>query len=119
MPNPPDDSAPDGVAEEDAEVIRVVGEPPPLAEPKEHTEIGRFDMERAARLSGSRFGYLIGDTALLALALYRYALDAAREAGSHADAAAGARARGGDVRHRLLPDRRARTSTRSRRTSCT
>jgi seryl-tRNA synthetase len=32
-------------------------------------------MERAARLSGARFGYLIGDTALLALAVYRYALD--------------------------------------------
>jgi seryl-tRNA synthetase len=54
----------------------VVGEPPP-AGAKEHTEIGRFDMERAARLSGSRFGYLIGDTALLALALYRFALDTA------------------------------------------
>ena len=32
-------------------------------------------MERAARVSGSRFGYWIGDTALLALALYRFALD--------------------------------------------
>ena len=42
---------------------------------REHTEIGRFDMERAARMSGSRFGYWIGDTALLALALYRFALD--------------------------------------------
>ena len=77
VPNPPDDSAPDGFAEEDAEVLRVVGEPVPPAEAKEHTEIGRFDMERAARLSGSRFGYLIGDTALLALALYRFALDTA------------------------------------------
>ena len=77
VPNPPDDSAPDGFAEEDAEELRRVGEPPALAEPKEHTEIGRFDMERAARLSGSRFGYLIGDTALLALALYRFALDTA------------------------------------------
>ena len=71
----------------------------------EHTEIGRFEMERAARLSGSRFGYLVGDTALLALALYRFALDRAGRARSRADAAAGARARGGDVRHRLLPDR--------------
>ena len=32
-------------------------------------------MERAARISGSRFGYLVGDTALLAFALYRFALD--------------------------------------------
>jgi seryl-tRNA synthetase len=77
VPNPPDDSAPDGFTEEDAVEIRKVGAAPALAEPKEHTEIGRFDMERAARLSGSRFGYLIGDTALLALALYRFALDTA------------------------------------------
>ena len=46
-----------------------------LESAREHTEIGRFDMERAARISGSRFGYLIGDTALLALALYRAAID--------------------------------------------
>ena len=38
-------------------------------------------MERAARVSGSRFGYLIGDTALLSLALYRWALDRAVAAG--------------------------------------
>ena len=44
-------------------------------------EIGRFDLERATRLSGSRFGYLIGDTALLALALYRYAVDHVARAG--------------------------------------
>jgi len=77
LPNPPDDSAPDGFADEDAVEIRRWGEPPTLADPKEHTEIGRFDMDRAARLSGSRFGYLIGDTALLALAVYRFALDRA------------------------------------------
>ncbi len=77
VPNPPDDSAPDGFAEEDAEELRRVGDPPALSEAKEHTEVGRFDMERAARLSGSRFGYLVGDTALLALALYRFALDTA------------------------------------------
>jgi len=75
LPNPPDDSSPDGDSDEDAEEIRRWGEPPQLAEPKEHTEIGRFDMERAARVSGARFGYMIGDTALLALAVYRYAID--------------------------------------------
>jgi seryl-tRNA synthetase len=77
VPNPPDDSAPDGDTEDDAVEVRRVGEPPQLADPKEHTEIGRFDMERAARLSGSRFGYLLGDTALLGFALYRFALDRA------------------------------------------
>ncbi|HET7572687.1 MAG TPA: serine--tRNA ligase [Gaiellaceae bacterium] len=81
VPNPPDDSAPDGFTDEDAVELRRVGEPPQLAEPKEHTEIGRFEMERAARLSGSRFGYLLGDTALLALALYRFALATAAKHG--------------------------------------
>jgi len=79
VPNPPDDSAPDGFEDEDAVELRRVGEPGP--ESKEHTEIGRFDMERAARLSGSRFGYLLGDTALVAFALYRYALGTAAKHG--------------------------------------
>ena len=75
VPNPPHESTPDGDAEDDAQELKRWGEPPQLAEPKEHTEIGRFEMERAARVSGSRFGYWVGDTALLALANYRFALD--------------------------------------------
>ena len=75
VPNPPDPSVPDGVREEDAIEIRRVGEIPELADPREHTEVGRFEMERAAKISGSRFGYWVGDTALLALALYRLALE--------------------------------------------
>jgi seryl-tRNA synthetase len=75
VPNPPDPSAPDGDTEEDAVELRRWGDPAP--EGPEHTEIGRFELERAARLSGSRFGYLVGDTALVALALYRFALDRA------------------------------------------
>jgi seryl-tRNA synthetase len=75
VPNPPDPSAPDGDSEDDAEELRRWGEPAP--EGPEHTEVGRFDLERAARLSGSRFGFLIGDTALVALALYRFAVDIA------------------------------------------
>jgi seryl-tRNA synthetase len=81
VPNPPHESAPDGDTDEDAVEIRRVGEPPDLPNPREHTEIGHFDMERAARLSGSRFGYMIGDTAQLALALYRLALDRVTAAG--------------------------------------
>jgi seryl-tRNA synthetase len=75
VPNPPDPSAPDGDSEEDAEELRRVGDPP--ADGPEHTEVGRFELERAARLSGSRFGFLVGDTALVALALYRFAIDRA------------------------------------------
>jgi seryl-tRNA synthetase len=75
IPNVPHESVPDGATEEDAEEMRRSGEPPDLTDPKEHTEIGRFDMDRAARVSGSRFGYLIGDTALLGFSLYYFALD--------------------------------------------
>ena len=75
VPNPPHESTPNGDAEEDAQELKRWGEPQELAEPKEHTEIGRFEMERAARVSGSRFGYWLGDTALLAFAMYRFALD--------------------------------------------
>src|SRR5919198_3299113 len=75
VPNPPDQSVADGMTEDDAVEIKRWGEPPQLAEPKEHTEIGRFELERAAKVSGSRFGFIVGDTALVALALYRYALD--------------------------------------------
>jgi seryl-tRNA synthetase len=75
VPNPPDDSVPDGASEEDSREVRREGDPPTLSEPREHTEIGRFDMDRAARISGSRFGYWVGDVALVALALYRFALD--------------------------------------------
>ena len=81
VPNPPHESVPDGSEEEDAVEISRSGEPPQLAEAREHTEVGRFDIERAARLSGSRFGYLIGDTALLAFALYRAALQHLAENG--------------------------------------
>ncbi len=73
VPNPPDPSAPDG-GEDDAVEIRRVGETGP-GSGKEHTEVGRFEMDRAAKVSGARFGYIVGDTALLSMALYRFALE--------------------------------------------
>ena len=75
VPNPPHASAPDGLTEDDSVELRRVGDQPELEHAREHTEIGRFEMERAARLSGSRFGYIVGDSALVAMALYRFALD--------------------------------------------
>jgi seryl-tRNA synthetase len=80
IPNLPDPTAADGMAEEDAEVVRVVGEPPAFAfEPKDATDLGSkrgwIDMRRGARLSGSRFAYRIGDVAQAELALYRFVLD--------------------------------------------
>jgi seryl-tRNA synthetase len=75
VPNPPHESAADGLTEDDAVEIKRWGDPPRLEHPREHTEIGRFELERAAKISGARFGFLAGDTALLAFALYRLALD--------------------------------------------
>lgn len=86
LPNLPDPDAPDGMSEEDAVVLREVGERPSFDfEPRDHleigTELGLIDMESAARLSGSRFAYLKGDLVMLELALVRYALDLVRGEG--------------------------------------
>jgi len=80
VPNPPDPTAAEGAREEDAEELRRVGEPPYFDfEPRDHLDLGGpegwIDMERGARVSGSRFAYRIGDAALLELALYRFAVD--------------------------------------------
>jgi seryl-tRNA synthetase len=76
VPNPPDPTAPDGTTDEDAVEIRSVGEPRELGfEPKDHLELGEIDMERGAKVSGARFAYRLGATALTELALYRFALD--------------------------------------------
>jgi len=76
VPNPPDPSAPDGSTDEEAEELRRVGEPPSFSfEPKDHLELGSIEMERAARVSGTRFAYRLGSAALLELAIYRFALD--------------------------------------------
>jgi seryl-tRNA synthetase len=74
VPNPPHESTPDGETEDDAALLRTWGEHPTGDGIREHTEVGRFDMERAARISGARFGYIIGDSALTAVALYQFAL---------------------------------------------
>jgi seryl-tRNA synthetase len=86
LPNLPDPDAPEGMTEEDAVVLREVGERPSFDfEPRDHLEIGTalglIDMESAARLSGSRFAYLKGDLVLLELALVRYAIDLVRGEG--------------------------------------
>ena len=74
VPNPPHESVPDGATEDDAVEVRRWGEPPQLASPRDHLELGRFEMERAARISGSRFGYVVGDTALVEQAIFRLAM---------------------------------------------
>ena len=88
LPNLPDPSAPEGDSEEDAEVLRVVGEPPALGfEPRDHLELGTalglIDMESAARASGSRFAYLKGELVFLEMALVQYALQKLSGHGFH------------------------------------
>jgi seryl-tRNA synthetase len=76
LPNLPDDDAPD----EDT-VLREVGEAG--ATGRDHLELAgpRIDMEHAARMSGSRFSFLLGDLVLLELALVRYAFEKLRHEG--------------------------------------
>jgi seryl-tRNA synthetase len=86
LPNVPDPDAPEGMSEEDAVVIREVGERPEFGfEPRDHLEIGSrlglIEMEKAAELSGSRFAYLKGDLVLVELALVRFAIELVRAEG--------------------------------------
>ena len=74
------------MTEEDAVVIREVGERPEFGfEPRDHLEIGTeldlIDMEAGAELSGSRFAYLKGDLVLLELALVRFVIELVRAEG--------------------------------------
>jgi seryl-tRNA synthetase len=86
VPNPPDEATPDGDTEEDAVEIRRWGEPPSFDFPlRDHLDLaavyGWIDLERAAKVSGARFAYRVGDVALLELALYRFALGRLGERG--------------------------------------
>jgi seryl-tRNA synthetase len=86
LPNIPDPEAPEGMTEDDAVVVREVGERPEFDfEPRDHLEIatglGLIEMEKAAELSGSRFAYLKGDLVLLELALVRFAIETVRAEG--------------------------------------
>src|SRR3954449_8607962 len=67
---------PDTSAADHDTVLREVGEPR-LREGRDHVELAgdMIDLERGARLSGSRFAYLRGGLVLLEFALVRWALD--------------------------------------------
>ncbi len=77
LPNLPDASA----AEGGDEVVTEWGEAGRSG--RDHLELAgaRIDMERGARLSGSRFAYLRGDLVLLELALVRWVLEVLRDEG--------------------------------------
>ncbi len=78
LPNLVDETAADGTEEEDAETLRTWGDPPE-GEFLDHVALGEkhgfLDVERAAKVSGSRFGFLLGPLVRLEFALVNYAMD--------------------------------------------
>ncbi|MEG9224549.1 serine--tRNA ligase [Aeromicrobium sp. Sec7.5] len=85
LPNLVAPEAPEG-GEEDFTVLDVVGTPRDFVaegfEPRDHLEIGQLlgaiDIERGAKVSGSRFYYLTGVGAMLELALVQLAMTTAQ-----------------------------------------
>ncbi|WP_447643968.1 serine--tRNA ligase [Nocardioides zeae] len=88
IPNPAADATPAG-GEDDFVVLEEIGTPRDFAaegfEPRDHVELGRLlgaiDIERGAKVSGSRFYFLTGVGAQLERALVNMAMDQARESG--------------------------------------
>jgi seryl-tRNA synthetase len=84
IPNVVEEGAPAG-GEENFKVIREVGAHPDLDRPRDHVELaeglGALDIERGAKVSGSRFYYLTGAGALLQLGLLQLAIQYATEVG--------------------------------------
>ena len=79
-PNVPHESSPDGFTDEDAVEVRRHGEPAAFGfQARDHAALGELlgvlDTERAARTSGSRFVYLLGDIVFAQFALMRHAMD--------------------------------------------
>jgi seryl-tRNA synthetase len=78
------DGVPAG-GEDNFAVLDVVGEPAAIDNPKDHLELGEalglLDMERGAKVSGSRFYFLTGLGALLQLGLLQMAIRLAADNG--------------------------------------
>lgn len=80
VPNLPLDDVPAGKDEKDNVVLKEVGERPKFSfKPKDYLEIAQnldlIDIKRAAKVSGTRFGYLKNEAALLEFALINLAFD--------------------------------------------
>jgi len=80
VPNVPANDVPEGEDDSDNVELRTFGEPRTFDfEPRDHVALaeaqGWLDIVRAARLAGSRNYVLLGDLALLEVAMMRYALD--------------------------------------------
>lgn len=77
LPNIPKDDVPVGDDETGNVVIREVGKKKSIKEPKDYLALaeplGLIDMARASKVSGTRFGYLLGAVAQMEFALVQYA----------------------------------------------
>jgi len=83
LPNLVDKSVPYGEKEEDNLIVREWGEPRVMPHTRDHIELGLslIDTERAAKVSGSRFYYLLDELVLLNHALIHFALEFMRKQG--------------------------------------
>ena len=79
LPNPPHESVPVGATDAENLEIRTWGKPPEFDfEVLDHVDLGErlgiIDIERAAKVSGSRFVYLKGQAVMLEFALVQWTL---------------------------------------------
>jgi len=86
LPNLPAPDVKFGKSEADNEILRQVGTPPKFTfKPKDYLELAKLhdliDIERAGKVSGSRFGYLKNEAALLEFALLQYGLSVTLQRG--------------------------------------
>ncbi len=86
VPNPPMDDVPEGKDDDDNVEIRRVGDSPQFSfKPKDHLDLGLqhdlLDVERGAKVSGSRCYFLKNEAVFLENAIMRYALDFLYERG--------------------------------------
>ena len=80
VPNMPTDDTPVGASEDDNRVVYQWGKKPDLGfEPKNHWQLasrrGWIDKERAAKVTGARFAYIMGDLAKLQIAIVGFVID--------------------------------------------
>ena len=86
LPNLPRKDVKVGKDETENEVITEFGEKPVFSfKPKDYLEITEkldlIDVKRAAKVTGSRFGYIKGDLVLLQFAIIQYALESLNNSG--------------------------------------
>lgn len=80
LPNLPFEDVPTGADAAENRVVREVGTKPAFDfQPKDYLtlaeQLGLIDVKKAAEISGSRFGYLLREAALMEFALVRLAMD--------------------------------------------